>query len=72
MESADVIRILEGMIEAQESKVRDLARRLRPEVTDEDLRNPQDLDGIRDNPHFNYEDGILAGLQAARMALVNP
>ena len=39
-------------------------------ATDEDLLNPHDLEILNSNMHFNYEDGYLNGLMAARMAIL--
>jgi len=53
----------------QEKKVLRLAQELRPNVTWDDLLQPQDLPEVASDPTFNYEDGLLAGLKAARMAV---
>ena len=53
----------------QEKKVLKLAQELRPNVTWDDLLQPQDLPEVASDPTFNYEDGLLAGLKAARMAV---
>ena len=62
-------RLLRQMIDQQERKVLDLARESVPGLTPEDLRNPQDFATLARDPAFNYEDGILAGLRSAHMAL---
>ena len=46
-----------------------LAQELRPNVTWDDLLQPQDIPEVAGDPTFNYEDGLLAGLKAARMAV---
>ena len=65
----DVERILGEMITAQEAKLLTLARRLVSHLTPEDLLNPHDFVPLVESAEFNYEDGILAGLRAARAAL---
>ena len=40
-----------------------------PHVTREDLRNPHDFVPLVESAEFNYEDGILAGLRAAEVAV---
>lgn len=60
--------LLETMAAQQEGKVLGLARRLRPGLTPEDVRNPHDFPELND-PDFHYEDGILAGIQFALTAL---
>jgi hypothetical protein len=53
----------------QERKVLALARRIVPQVTPEDLRNPHDFPPLVASAEFNYEDGILAGLRSAEIAV---
>jgi hypothetical protein len=63
-----VLHLLETMEDAQRVKVVDLARRLVPHLTAEDLRNPHDFPDL-DDPDWHFEDGQLAGIQAVRFAL---
>jgi hypothetical protein len=44
-------------------KVVDLARRLKPNLTLEDIRNPHDFPEL-DDPDWHYADGQLAGVQS--------
>lgn len=67
--AARVERLLEAMIVQQDAKVLALARRIVPHVTPEDLRNPHDFAPLMESAEFNYEDGILAGLRAALVAI---
>jgi len=62
-------RLLTGMVDQQERKLLQLARTVVPDLTPEDLRNPQDFPGLGRDPTFNYEDGLLAGLRSAHMAI---
>ena len=64
-----VEQLLASMAIQQEEKVLALARRLVPHLTREDLRNPHDFAALVESADFNYEDGILAGLKAAAVAL---
>lgn len=66
LESVD--EMLQEMIELQEKKTLALARRLRPGVTSEDIRNPHDFAEL-DDADYHYEDGMLNGLQAALSAV---
>jgi hypothetical protein len=63
-----VEKTLEELIAHQEAKVVAFARRLRPGLTPDDVKNPHDFDELVD-PDFNYEDGQLAGLQFALSAM---
>jgi hypothetical protein len=49
-------------------KVVDLARRLRPGLTAEDIRNPHDFPELQD-ADWQYEDGVLAGIQTVLAAI---
>jgi 8-oxo-dGTP pyrophosphatase MutT (NUDIX family) len=60
--------VLDAMEALQRTKVLELARRLVPHLTAEDLRNPHDFPGL-DDPDWHFEDGQLAGIEAVRFAL---
>lgn len=53
---------LEAQIEVQREKVLILARRLRPGLTAEDIRNPHDFPELTD-PDWHFADGELAAYQ---------
>jgi hypothetical protein len=61
--------LLEEMITHQRHKVLALAQRIRPGLTDEDIRNVHDFPDVFNDPFFQFEDGQLAGLVAAKIAL---
>ena len=62
-------RLVAGMAAQQEAKVFALGRRLVPHLTPEDLLQPHDFAPLAGSAEFNYEDGILAGLRAALVAV---
>ena len=64
----EIERLIADAEELQRKKVSALARRLRPGLTDEDLRNPHDFPELHD-PDWHYEDGILTGIQGVVSAL---
>jgi hypothetical protein len=64
-EIENLVRQLE---EHQRRKVIDLARRLRPGLTLEDIRNPHDFPELGD-PDWQFEDGVLTGMQTVAVAL---
>lgn len=68
MDAADE-KLLETLIERQQRKLLDLAHRLAPELTAEDLLQPHNHRAIAGHPDFNFEDGILTGYLAALTAL---
>jgi hypothetical protein len=63
---------VEGLVteleDLQRRKVLDLARRLRPGLTLEDVRNPHDFPEL-DDPDWQHEDGILVGIQSVLAAV---
>jgi hypothetical protein len=61
-------KLLHDMEGLQLKKVFELARRLKPGLTLEDMRNPHDFPELED-PDWHYEDGILTGIQAALAAV---
>jgi hypothetical protein len=63
-----VFLLLDQMERAQADKVVDLARRLKPGLTAEDIRNPHDFPDL-DDPDWHFEDGQLAGIQSVRFAI---
>jgi hypothetical protein len=60
--------MLVAMEELQLTKVQDLARRLKPGLTAEDLRNPHDFPDL-DDVDWHYEDGVLTGIQSVLSAV---
>ncbi len=49
-------------------RVLDLARRLHPGLTAEDIRNPHDFPALEDTD-WHYADGVLTGIQSAANSL---
>jgi hypothetical protein len=64
----EIERMLQSLIDLQETKVLALARRLKPGLTAEDLRNAHDHREL-DDADLQFEDGTLAGLLAAQAAV---
>jgi hypothetical protein len=63
-------RELQAIEDLQTKKVLDLARRLKPGLTLEDIQNPHDFPELSD-PDWHYADGVLVGIKTARAALRN-
>ena len=53
--------LIQELIQHQQSKVFKVAREIVPDLTPEDIRNPQDFPKLVADTMFNYEDGILTG-----------
>jgi hypothetical protein len=75
-ESTDAIsfealsELLSDLETLQEKKVIDLARRLKPGLTHDDIKNPHDFPELSD-PDWHYEDGVLTGIQSVKMAILS-
>jgi hypothetical protein len=67
LEMAD--QLLGRMIEQQRAKVLKLAREAVPYISPEDVMNPNDYPELKAHPTFDFEDGILAGLISAQVAI---
>ncbi len=63
-----VVRELEAQQVLQKKKVLDLARRLKPNLTPEDIRNPHDFPEL-DDPDWHFEDGQLAAIESILVRL---
>ena len=64
------IERLQELIEAQKKKLMSSAERIIPNITPDDLLQPNDFPELELHPHFRYEEGILDGLQVAYTALL--
>lgn len=68
----DIVNELETLLARMEGlqmkKVFDLARRLKPGLTPDDIKNPHDFPEL-DDSDWHYEDGILTGIQSVATAL---
>jgi hypothetical protein len=63
------MEVMEELVTYQKKKVLDLAQRIHPGLTDEDIRNIHDYPDVYADPIFQFEDGQLAGFVAAQIAL---
>lgn len=62
--------LLDSMIQHQRKKVMEIARKLVPGVTEEDVRNSYDFPELASSQQFNFEDGILSGYISAKIAML--
>ncbi len=70
-DNSAITKLLEEMVELQQTKVLKVARDIIPDATPEDIRNPQDFPQLSTDSLFNYEDGILTGFLSIQTALRN-
>jgi hypothetical protein len=62
-------KLLDEMIHFQQMKVLRQGRVSYPDLTSDDALNPNDFPRLLEDPVFNYEEGIAAGLLSAKMAI---
>ena len=63
------MEVLEELLSYQKKKVVELAQRIHPGLTEEDVRNIHDFPDVYQDPIFQFEDGQLAGFVAAQIAM---
>jgi hypothetical protein len=63
--------LFDELIEQQKKVLLTAARRIVPEVTDDDLLQPNDFPVLENHPLIRYEEGVLHGLQSAKAALLS-
>lgn len=66
---AEVDKLMLELIELQHRKVLELANKIHPGLSSEDIRNPHDFPDLIADSGWNFEDGILSGLKSAHIAL---
>jgi hypothetical protein len=60
---------IEEIIEGQKATLLHCGRRLVPDLTPDDILQPNDFIELENHPYFRYEEGVLAGAQTIQMAL---
>lgn len=62
--------VFEELVEGQKKKILKFARQLIPDITPDDLLQPNDFPELEQHPIFRYEEGVLEGLLTAQMAFL--
>lgn len=65
---SDLEALFLELIKNQQDRVLRCAQRVVPQVTEEDLLQPNDFPELEEHPAFRYEEGVLEGLRTARAA----
>lgn len=65
----EVFKLLLELESGQKKQLMGVARRIVPTLTEEDVLQPNDYPELENNPHFRYEEGVLAGIQMTLMAI---
>jgi hypothetical protein len=61
--------LIKELVEGQNRKLLECGRRFVPNLTPEDMLQPNDYNELELNPHFRYEEGILHGILSIQMAI---
>lgn len=62
--------LLDELISFQEKKLLNYAAAIVPNITPEDILQPNDYPALENHPFFRYEEGFLKGLHAAKIAIL--
>lgn len=60
--------IFDELIRLQQIKIKNCADSIIPNLTDDDLMQPNDFPALENNPYFRYNEGVLEGLMSAKTA----
>ncbi len=58
------------LIDFQEKKLLSYAATIIPNITTDDILQPNDYPELENHPFFRYEEGVLKGLHSAKMAVL--
>jgi hypothetical protein len=61
-------QVFDDLVILQRNKLLKFAQQVIPNITPDDLLQPNDFPQLEEHPLFRYEEGILEGLLTARMA----
>lgn len=61
-------QLFDELIEGQRKKLFDFACTIIPNITWDDILQPNDFLELENHPYFRHEEGVLEGLLTARMA----
>lgn len=64
-------KLFDGMCEQQRQKLIKIAHKIRPDLSEDDLRDPHSFPEVTSKPHYAFEDGILSGIISAQMAVLS-
>jgi len=65
-----MLKMLDELVLEQKKRISRFAEEIIPNITEDDLLQPNDFPLLEINPLFRYEEGVLEGLLTARMAFL--
>ncbi|MEM7174908.1 MAG: hypothetical protein AAF443_03125 [Chlamydiota bacterium] len=63
-------QLLDELVAYQEKKLLNCGSAIVPRITADDILQPNDYPELENHPYFRYEEGVLKGIQEARMAIL--
>lgn len=63
-------KIIDEIDQMQYQRTLQCGRRIVPNLTTDDLLQPNDFPQLENHPEFRYEEGVLEGIRTVRMALL--
>jgi len=69
MDWQQIEEYLDEMIAYQQKSLLNCGQKIVPVLTSDDILQPNDFRELEANPLFRYEEGVLAGLISAKIAL---
>jgi hypothetical protein len=65
----EIEQLITELLDFHKSRLLKCAKRIIPQVTEDDLLQPNDYPELENHPHFRYEEGLLAGIMTVQMAI---
>lgn len=69
MKWEEIDGLINEIIALQQKKMLKLGQSIIPQLTDDDMLQPNDFLPLETNPEFRYEEGVIAGAKTVQMAL---
>lgn len=63
--------LFDELLTLQEKKLLKCASEIIPNITPDDILQPNDYPELENHAFFRYEEGVLKGLHAAKMAVLS-
>lgn len=67
--TSKIVLELEKMVDLERKKLLIFAKRILPQLTSDDILQPQDYPELEESPEFRYREGVCIGLETALAAV---
>jgi hypothetical protein len=71
MNQDDLENLFDELIVFQKEKLLKFGRKIVPNLTSDDVLQPNDFPELENHPLFRYEEGVLEGLLTAQMSYIS-